>query len=96
MPTEPSRTAVLIKLPRFHTATQIRHLLQTRCQPEMAKAGGYERQMLEGKNIALTFEKEQHAHRTRFEVAGLRFRVRMSPIVDHRASHIGHKETMKD
>ena len=58
-----------IKLLDF-TPEEIRHLLQLAASLKMAKAGGYEQQMLQGKNIALIFEKDSTRTRSGFEVAG--------------------------
>ncbi|SFA69270.1 ornithine carbamoyltransferase [Poseidonocella pacifica] len=83
-----------IKLPDF-TPNQIRHLLQLAASFKMAKAGGYERQMLEGKNIALIFEKDSTRTRSGFEVAAYDQGAHVT-YLGPSGSHIGHKESMKD
>ena len=83
-----------IKLLDF-TPEQIRHLLQLAVSLKMAKAGGYERPMLEGKNIALIFEKDSTRTRSGFEVAAYDQGAHVT-YLGPSGSHIGHKETMKD
>lgn len=81
-----------IKLLDF-TPDQIRHLLQLAASLKMAKAGGYERPMLEGKTIALIFEKD--STRSGFEVAAYDQGAHVT-YLGPSSSHIGHKEPMKD
>jgi len=83
-----------IKLLDF-TPDQIRHLLQLAASLKMAKAGGYERPMLEGKNIALIFEKDSTRTRSGFEVAAYDQGTHVT-YLGPSGSHIGHKEMMKD
>jgi ornithine carbamoyltransferase len=83
-----------IKLLDF-TPDEIRHLLQLAASLKMAKAGGYERPMLEGKNIALIFEKDSTRTRSGFEVAAYDQGAHVT-YLGPSGSHIGHKETMKD
>ena len=83
-----------IKLLDF-TPEQIRHLLQLAASLKIAKAGGYEQQMLEGKNIALIFEKDSTRTRSGFEVAAYDQGAHVT-YLGPSGSHIGHKETMKD
>tara|TARA_R110002126_G_scaffold79767_9_gene197894 strand:+ start:1320 stop:2321 length:1002 start_codon:yes stop_codon:yes gene_type:complete len=83
-----------IKLLDF-TPAQIRHLLQLAVSLKMAKAGGYERPMLEGKNIALIFEKDSTRTRSGFEVAAHDQGAHVT-YLGPSGSHIGHKESMKD
>jgi ornithine carbamoyltransferase len=83
-----------IKLLDF-TPDEIRHLLQLAASLKMAKAGGYEQQMLEGKNIALIFEKDSTRTRSGFEVAAYDQGAHVT-YLGPSGSHIGHKETMKD
>ncbi|UOA27215.1 ornithine carbamoyltransferase [Pseudosulfitobacter sp. DSM 107133] len=83
-----------IKLLDF-TPAQIRHLLQLAGSLKMAKAGGYERPMPEGKNIALIFEKDSTRTRSGFEVAAYDQGAHVT-YLGPSGSHIGHKETMKD
>lgn len=83
-----------IKLLDF-TPEQIRHLLQLAVSLKMAKASGYERPMLEGKNIALIFEKDSTRTRSGFEVAAYDQGAHVT-YLGPSGSHIGHKESMKD
>ncbi len=83
-----------IKLLDF-TPDQLRHLLQLAASLKIAKAGGYEQQMLEGKNIALIFEKDSTRTRSGFEVAAYDQGAHVT-YLGPSGSHIGHKETMKD
>jgi ornithine carbamoyltransferase len=83
-----------IKLLDF-TPDQIRHLLHLAASLKMAKAGGYEQQMLQGKNIALIFEKDSTRTRSGFEVAAYDQGAHVT-YLGPSGSHIGHKETMKD
>jgi ornithine carbamoyltransferase len=83
-----------IKLLDF-TPDEIRHLLQLAASLKMAKAGGYEQQMLDGKNIALIFEKDSTRTRSGFEVAAYDQGAHVT-YLGPSGSHIGHKETMKD
>ena len=77
------------------TPSEIRHLLQLASSLKMAKAGGYERPMLERKNIALIFEKDSTRTRSGFEVAAYDQGAHVT-YLGPSGSHIGHKETMKD
>lgn len=83
-----------IKLLDF-TPDQIRHLLHLAASLKMAKAGGYEQQRLQGKNIALIFEKDSTRTRSGFEVAAYDQGAHVT-YLGPSGSHIGHKETMKD
>ncbi|MGJ8589330.1 MAG: ornithine carbamoyltransferase [Yoonia sp.] len=83
-----------IKLLDF-TPDEIRHLLQLATSLKQAKAGGYEKQMLQGKNIALIFEKDSTRTRSGFEVAAYDQGAHVT-YLGPSGSHIGHKETMKD
>jgi len=83
-----------IKLLDF-TPEEIRHLLHLAASLKMAKAGGYERPMLQGKNIALIFEKDSTRTRSGFEVAAYDQGAHVT-YLGPSGSHIGHKETMKD
>jgi ornithine carbamoyltransferase len=69
--------------------------LQLAASLKMAKAGGYEQQMLDGKNIALIFEKDSTRTRSGFEVAAYDQGAHVT-YLGPSGSHIGHKETMKD
>ncbi|MFW2448273.1 MAG: ornithine carbamoyltransferase [Qipengyuania pacifica] len=83
-----------IKLLDF-TPDEIRHLLHLAASLKMAKAGGYELQRLQGKNIALIFEKDSTRTRSGFEVAAYDQGAHVT-YLGPSGSHIGHKETMKD
>ncbi len=83
-----------IKLLDF-TPGEIRHLLHLAASLKMAKAGGYEQQKLQGKNIALIFEKDSTRTRSGFEVAAYDQGAHVT-YLGPSGSHIGHKETMKD
>lgn len=83
-----------IKLLDF-TPDEIRHLLRLAASLKMAKAGGYERQMLEGKNIALIFEKDSTRTHSGFEVAAYDQGAHVT-YLGPSGSHIGHKEFIKD
>lgn len=74
---------------------EIRYLLQLAASLKMAKAGGYEQQVLDGKNIALIFEKDSTRTRSGFEVAAYDQGAHVT-YLGPSGSHIGHKETMKD
>ncbi|HVH94841.1 MAG TPA: ornithine carbamoyltransferase, partial [Nocardioidaceae bacterium] len=60
-----------------------------------AKYGGYETPRLEGKNIALIFEKTSTRTRTAFEVAAKDQGAHVT-YLEPSGSQIGHKESMKD
>lgn len=74
---------------------EIRHLLQLAASLKVAKQGGYERALLEGKNIALIFEKDSTRTRSGFEVAAYDQGAHVT-YLGPSGSHIGHKESMKD
>ena len=74
---------------------EIRHLLQLAASLKMAKQGGYESPQLEGKNIALIFEKDSTRTRSGFEVAAYDQGAHVT-YLGPSGSHIGHKESMKD
>lgn len=74
---------------------QIRYLLRLAAELKAAKTGGYERQRLKGRNIALIFEKESTRTRTGFEVAAYDQGAHVT-FLGPTGSHIGHKESIKD
>jgi ornithine carbamoyltransferase len=74
---------------------EIRHLLQLAASLKMAKHGGFEVPQLEGKNIALIFEKDSTRTRSGFEVAAFDQGAHVT-YIGPSGSHIGHKESMKD
>ncbi len=74
---------------------EIRHLLQLAVSLKMAKKGGYEQPQLDGKNIALIFEKDSTRTRSGFEVAAHDQGAHVT-YLGPSGSHIGHKESIKD
>jgi ornithine carbamoyltransferase len=74
---------------------EIRHLLQLAVSLKMAKNGGYEQPRLEGRNIALIFEKDSTRTRSGFEVAAHDQGAHVT-YLGPSGSHIGHKESIKD
>jgi ornithine carbamoyltransferase len=83
-----------VKLLDF-TPDEIRFLLRLSADLKAAKYGGYERRALEGKNIALIFEKTSTRTRTAFEVAAFDQGANVT-YLGPSGSQIGHKESMKD
>ena len=83
-----------VKLLDF-TPDEIRFLLKLSADLKAAKYGGYERRALEGKNIALIFEKSSTRTRTAFEVAAYDQGANVT-YLGPSGSQIGHKESMKD
>src|SRR4051795_12167593 len=77
------------------TSDEMRFLLRLAGELKAAKYGGYERQQLVGKNIALIFEKTSTRTRTAFEVAAHDQGAHVT-YLDPTGSQIGHKESMKD
>ncbi|NIA67853.1 ornithine carbamoyltransferase [Pelagibius litoralis] len=77
------------------TPDEIRYLLRLAGDLKAAKAAGYEQRRLNGKNIALIFEKASTRTRTGFEVAAYDQGAQVT-YLGPSGSHIGHKETMKD
>ncbi len=77
------------------TGAEIRFLLELASELKAAKRGGYEHKRLEGKNIALIFEKTSTRTRSGFEVAAHDQGAHVSYIGPH-DSQLGHKETVKD
>lgn len=77
------------------TGKEIRFLLRLASDLKAAKRGGFERKRLEGKNLALIFEKSSTRTRSGFEVAAYDQGAHVSYIGPH-DSQLGHKETVKD
>ena len=77
------------------TPEELRFLLKLSADLKAAKYGGYERQHLAGKNIALIFEKTSTRTRTAFEVASHDQGAEVT-YLEPSGSQIGHKESMKD
>ena len=88
------RNRNFLKLLDF-TPAEIKFLLKLSADLKAAKYGGYEVQLLKGKNIALIFEKSSTRTRTSFEVAAYDQGANVT-YLGPGGSHIGHKETMKD
>ena len=88
------RNRHFLKLEDFSPA-EIRFLLDLSRQLKAAKYGGYERQHLKGKNIALIFEKTSTRTRCAFEVAAYDQGAHVT-YLGPSGSQIGHKESMKD
>src|SRR3954452_18267362 len=83
-----------VKLLDF-TPEEIRFLLSLSADLKAAKYGGYERQRLVGKNVALIFEKTSTRTRTSFQVAASDQGAHVT-YLGPSGSQIGHKESMKD
>jgi ornithine carbamoyltransferase len=88
------RSRSFLKLEDF-TSEEIRSLLDLAKQLKAAKYGGYEQRRLEGKNIALIFEKTSTRTRCAFEVAAYDQGAHVT-YLGPSGSQIGHKESMKD
>jgi len=74
---------------------ELRFLLRLGANLKEAKATGTERRLLNGKNIALIFEKDSTRTRSAFEVAAFDQGAHVT-YLGPSGSHIGTKETMKD
>ncbi len=77
------------------TPEEIKFLIQLASDLKKAKYSGTERPMLQGKNIALIFEKASTRTRCAFEVAAHDQGAHVT-YLGPTGSHIGKKETMKD
>ncbi len=77
------------------TPDELRHLIALSATLKAAKAGGYERQGLTGKNIALIFEKTSTRTRCAFEVAAHDQGAHVT-YLDPSGSQLGKKESIKD
>jgi ornithine carbamoyltransferase len=77
------------------TPQELRFLLRLSADLKSAKYAGLERHRLEGKDIALIFEKTSTRTRTAFEVAAKDQGAHVT-YLDPGGSQIGHKESMKD
>jgi ornithine carbamoyltransferase len=78
-----------------HSERELRYLLDLSRDLKRAKYTGTERQHLNGKNIALIFEKTSTRTRCAFEVAAYDQGANVT-YIDPNSSQIGHKESMKD
>lgn len=77
------------------TPEEIRFLLNLSVDLKKAKYGGYEQKRLQGKNIALIFEKDSTRTRCAFEVAAFDQGACVT-YLGPTGSQIGKKESMKD
>jgi ornithine carbamoyltransferase len=78
-----------------HSERDLRYLLELSRDLKRAKYSGNSRRTLEGKNIALIFEKTSTRTRCAFEVAAYDEGAHVT-YIDPTSSQIGHKESMKD
>lgn len=78
-----------------HSEQEIKYLLELARSLKQAKYAGTEQPKLNGKNIALIFEKTSTRTRCAFEVAAYDQGARVT-YIDSNSSQIGHKESMKD
>lgn len=83
-----------LKLQDF-TAHEIGHLLALSADLKAAKRAGTETRRLEGKAIALLFEKDSTRTRSGFEVAAFDQGGHVT-YIGPTGSHMGHKETIRD
>ena len=88
------RNRSFLKLLDF-TPQEIKFLLDLSLDLKKAKYGGYEQPRLNGKNIALIFEKDSTRTRCAFEVAAFDQGARVT-YLGPTGSQIGKKESMKD
>ncbi|WP_422527096.1 ornithine carbamoyltransferase [Serratia fonticola] len=77
------------------TPNEIQSLLQLAADLKQAKKQGQETRYLQGKNIALIFEKDSTRTRCSFEVAAFDQGAQVT-YLGPSGSQIGHKESMKD
>lgn len=80
---------------RDFTPQEIGFLLKLSADLKAAKYAGTEQPRLQGKNIALIFEKDSTRTRISFEVAALDQGARVT-YLGPSGTHIGHKESVKD
>ena len=78
-----------------HSERDLHYLLSLSRDLKRAKYSGIQRRTLEGKNIALIFEKTSTRTRCAFEVAAYDEGAHVT-YIDPTSSQIGHKESMKD
>ena len=78
-----------------HTTRELNYLIDLSRDLKRAKYSGTERPHLQGKNIALIFEKTSTRTRCAFEVAAHDQGAHVT-YIDPVSSQIGHKESMKD
>jgi ornithine carbamoyltransferase len=77
------------------TPAELRFLLELGKELKAAKRGGFERQKLSGRNIALLFEKDSTRTRAGFEVAAYDQGAHVT-YMGPSGSHMGQSETVKD
>ena len=77
------------------TPEELRFLLKLSADLKKARYGGYEQPRLQGKNIALIFEKTSTRTRCAFEVAAYDQGAHVT-YLGPEGTQIGHKESMKD
>ena len=80
---------------RDYSPKEIAFLLKLAADLKAAKYAGTERPVLQGKDIALIFEKSSTRTRVGFEVAAYDQGARVT-YLGPSGNHIGHKETVKD
>ena len=78
-----------------YSPEEITYLLNLAAELKEAKKEGREEQKLQGKNIALIFEKDSTRTRCAFEVAAYDQGAHVT-FLGPAGSHMGHKETVKD
>jgi ornithine carbamoyltransferase len=78
-----------------YSAEEITYLLDLAAELKAAKREGREERRLEGKEIALIFEKDSTRTRCAFEVAAYDQGAHVT-YIGPGGSHMGHKETVKD
>ena len=78
-----------------HTPEEIDHLIRLAFELKEEKRSGKERQRLQGKNIALIFEKASTRTRAAFEVAA-HDQGALTTVFDPQTSHFGLKESVRD
>jgi ornithine carbamoyltransferase len=78
-----------------YSAAEITYLLDLAAELKAAKREGHEERRLEGKEIALIFEKDSTRTRCAFEVAAYDQGAHVT-FIGPGGSHMGHKETVKD
>ena len=78
-----------------YSAAEIEYLLDLAAELKAAKKEGREEQQLQGKKIALIFEKDSTRTRCAFEVAAYDQGAHVT-YLGPGGSHIGHKESVKD
>jgi ornithine carbamoyltransferase len=77
------------------TPDELGYLLKLSAELKAAKYGGYEQPRLQGKEIALIFEKSSTRTRTAFETAAHDQGAQVT-YLEPTGTQIGHKESMKD